>query len=77
MRENTPPHGFYLVFFGFYGFADEILGMFRAIHSGIASYATRAKAQIVGKMKSVLAADSHTTTPEEIEKFGAAYMVFI
>lgn len=24
-------------------------------------------------MKSVLAADSHTTTPEEIEKFGAAY----
>ena len=49
------------------------IGRENAIHSGIASYATRAKAQIVGKMKSVLAADSHTTTPEEIEKFGAAY----
>ncbi len=40
------------------------IGRENAIHSGIASYATRAKAQI---------ADSHTTTPEEIEKFGAAY----
>jgi len=49
------------------------IGRENAIHSGIASYATRAKAQIVVKMKSVLAADSHTTTPEEIEKFGAAY----
>ena len=45
-----------------------------AIVNGITSYAGRAKAQVVGKMKTIISADSSTgASEEEIDKFGAAY----
>ena len=40
---------------------------------GITSYASRAKAQVVGKMKSLMSAESDGTSEEEIDRFGAAY----
>ena len=47
------------------------IGRENAIMNGITSYASRAKAQVVGKMKTLLSA---TDAPEEeIDKFGAAY----
>ncbi len=49
------------------------IGRENAIHAGIASYASRAKAQVVGRAKSVLSNDSHNASEEEIDKFGAAY----
>lgn len=49
------------------------IGRENAIHSGVASYAGRAKAQVTGKMKSILSSDAHNTSQEEIDKFGAAY----
>ena len=49
------------------------IGRENAIHSGVASYAQRAKAQVVGKVKSVMSSDSHNVSQEEIDKFGAAY----
>lgn len=49
------------------------MGRENAIHSGVASYAQRAKAQVVGKVKSVMSSDSHNVSQEEIDKFGAAY----
>lgn len=49
------------------------IGRENAIHSGVASYAQRAKAQIVGKVKSVISSDANNTSQEEIDKFGAAY----
>ncbi|MDE6489549.1 MAG: hypothetical protein K2L49_00145, partial [Muribaculaceae bacterium] len=49
------------------------IGRENAIHSGVASYASRAKAQIVGKVKSVISSDANNTSQEEIDKFGAAY----
>ena len=49
------------------------IGRENAIHSGVASYAQRAKAQIIGKVKSVMSSDSHNVSQEEIDKFGAAY----
>lgn len=48
------------------------IGRENAIHSGVASYAQRAKAQVVGKVKSVMSSDSHNVSQEEIDKFGAA-----
>jgi len=49
------------------------IGRENAIHSVVASYAQRAKAQVVGKVKSVMSSDSHNVSQEEIDKFGAAY----
>jgi len=49
------------------------IGRDNAIHSGVASYAQRAKAQVVGNVKSVMSSDSHNVSQEEIDKFGAAY----
>lgn len=49
------------------------IGRENAIHSGVASYAQRAKAQVVGKVKSVMSSDAHNVSQEEIDKFGAAY----
>jgi len=49
------------------------IGRENAIHSGITSYAGRAKAQVVGKMKSVASSDANNNSQEEIDRFGAAY----
>ncbi len=49
------------------------VGRENAIHSGITSYAGRAKAQVVGKMKSVISSDANNSSQEEIDRFGAAY----
>lgn len=49
------------------------IGRENAIHSGVSSYAGRAKAQVVGKMKSVISSDANNTSQEEIDRFGAAY----
>lgn len=49
------------------------IGRENAIHSGVTSYAGRAKAQVVGKMKSVLSSEANNSSQEEIDRFGAAY----
>lgn len=50
------------------------IGRENAIMNAITSYAGRAKAQVLGKMKGVVSADSSTgVSEEEIDKFGAAY----
>lgn len=49
------------------------IGRDNAMHSGIANYAARAKAQVVGKLKSVASADANRTSQEEIDRFGEAY----
>ena len=49
------------------------IGRENAIMNGITSYAGRAKAQVVGKMKSLMSSDAATASEEEIDKFGAAY----
>lgn len=49
------------------------IGRESAIMNGITSYSGRAKAQVVGKMKSVLSGDESSGASEEIDKFGAAY----
>ena len=49
------------------------IGRENAIMNGITSYASRAKAQVVGKMKSLMSAESDGTSEEEIDRFGAAY----
>ncbi|MDO4164446.1 MAG: hypothetical protein Q4D56_08695 [Bacteroides sp.] len=48
------------------------IGRENAIQNAITSYASRAKAQVVGKVKSIMSSDASVTT-EEIDKFGAAY----
>ena len=52
---------------------NQKIGRENAISSGIASYANRAKAQVVGKMKAVASTDAHNESQEEIDKFGLAY----
>lgn len=49
------------------------IGRENAIMNGITSYASRAKAQVVGKMKSLLSSDATSVSEAEIDKFGAAY----
>lgn len=49
------------------------IGRENAIMNGVSSYASRAAAQVVGKMKSLMSNDSSTASAEEIDKFGAAY----
>lgn len=49
------------------------IGRENAIMNAITSYAGRAKAQVVGKMKSLASSDASAVSEEEIDKFGAAY----
>lgn len=49
------------------------IGRENAIMNGITSYAGRAKAQVVGKMKSLMSAEADGVSEEEIDRFGAAY----
>lgn len=49
------------------------IGRENAVHTGLANYASRAAAQVVGKVKSVMSADNGNGTIDEIDKFGAAY----
>lgn len=49
------------------------IGRENAIMNAITSYASRAKAQVVGKMKSLMSSEASATAEEEIDKFGAAY----
>lgn len=49
------------------------IGRENAIMNGITSYASRAKAQVVGKMKALMSSDASNVSEEEIDKFGAAY----
>lgn len=49
------------------------IGRENAMMNGITSYASRAKAQVVGKMKSIMSSDAEGMSEEEIDKFGAAY----
>ena len=49
------------------------IGRENAIMNGITSDAGRAKAQVVGKMKSLMSSDAAAVSEEEIDKFGAAY----
>lgn len=49
------------------------IGRDHAILNGLSNYATRAKAQIVGNMKSIMATDGAGDGSEEIDKFAAAY----
>lgn len=49
------------------------IGRENAIMNGITSYASRAKAQVVGKMKGLMSSEASSTPEEEIDKFGAAY----
>lgn len=49
------------------------IGRENAIMNGITSYASRAKAQVVGKMKTLLSSSATDAPEEEIDKFGAAY----
>lgn len=48
------------------------IGRENAIMNAITSYAVRAKAQVVAKMKGIMSSDA-SLTGEEIDKFGAAY----
>jgi len=52
---------------------NQKIGRESAVHSGIASYANRAAAQITGKLKSVMSTDAQNMSQDEIDKFGAAY----
>lgn len=49
------------------------IGRENAVMTGIANYAARAKAQVVGKVKSLMSSDASKVSDEEIDKFGAAY----
>lgn len=49
------------------------IGRENAIMNGITSYASRAKAQVVGKMKSLMSSENDGLSEEEIDRFGAAY----
>lgn len=51
------------------------IGRESAVMNGITNYASRAKAQVIGKMKSVMSSDESTMSEDEIDKFGAAYEV--
>lgn len=49
------------------------IGRENAVHTGITNYASRAGAQVTGKLKSVMSAENGTGVAEEIDRFGAAY----
>ena len=49
------------------------IGRDNATMSAVSNYAMRAKAQVVGKAKSIASSDNSSMTTEEIDKFGQAY----
>lgn len=49
------------------------IGRENAIMDGITSYAGRAKAQVVGKMKELMSSEDDGISEDEIDRFGAAY----
>ncbi len=49
------------------------IGRDNAVAAGISNYAARAKAQVVGKMKSLMSANASNEAIEEVDRFGAAY----
>lgn len=49
------------------------IGRENAVMTGITNYSARAKAQVVGKIKSLMSSDASKASDEEIDKFGAAY----
>ena len=53
------------------------IGRENARRACITSYASRAKAQVVGKMKSLLSSSATDAPEEEIDKFGAAYQAAV
>lgn len=53
--------------------SNNKLGRDNAMSAGIANYAVRAKAQVIGKLKSVMSSDFNNVTKDEIDRFGAAY----
>lgn len=54
------------------------IGRDNAVMNGLTSYASRAKAQVVGKLKSVMSSEeAGGASPEEIDKFGAAYEIAV
>lgn len=53
--------------------SNNKIGRDNAMSAGIANYAVRAKAQVIGKLKSVMSSDFNNVTKDEIDRFGAAY----
>lgn len=53
--------------------SNNKLGRDNAMSAGIANYAVRAKAQVIGKLKSVMSSDFNNVIKDEIDRFGAAY----
>lgn len=51
------------------------IGRENAIMNGITSYASKAKAQVIGKMKSLMSSEGTSVSDDEMDKFGAAYEV--
>lgn len=51
------------------------IGRESAVMTGIGGYATRAAAQVITKMKSLMSNENTTASQEEIDKFGAAYQM--
>lgn len=49
------------------------IGRNNATFAGISNYASRAAAQVTGKLKSVASSDNNNISAEEIDKFGEAY----
>lgn len=49
------------------------IGRENATMNGITHYAGRAKAQVIGKMKSILSSDASSASEMEMDKFAAAY----
>ncbi len=49
------------------------VGRDNAVISGISNYAARAKAQVVGKLKSLASSNASDEDVQEIDRFGAAY----
>lgn len=52
---------------------NDKIGRENAIHNAVTDYASRAGATVTGKLKDVIASDNSTVTPQEIDRFGAAY----
>ncbi len=63
-----------------YGLAEGAnvkIGRNNAVLNGIADYATRASAQVVGKIKSLTSADNNQSRIREIDKFAEAYQTAV
>ena len=53
------------------------IGRENAMMNGISNYAARAKAQVIGKLKSIMSSEASGVSEEEIDKFGAAYEISV